>query len=146
ADRQANDLDYDEQGRLRLGAELAAEVGDAKGGASAPRLAFTRRRLYGDAHVAARLAQLDDLLRRVDAYAAELSARRDHLAAYLDQAVWVDAEFARRADQSLRDTVEAVRSLRGRARGARDGFEALPRLPRDPGTVPDLVVHEPIET
>ncbi len=146
AERQAHELDYDEQGRLKLGAELAAEVGDAKGGASAPRLAYTRRRRYGDAHVAARLAQLDDLLRRIDAYVAELSARQGDLAAYVGQGVWIDAEFARRAEDSLRATVDAVRALRGRVRRARDGFETLPRLPKDPGTVPEPVVHEPIGT
>ena len=146
AERQANDLDYDEQGRLRLGADLAAEVGDAKGGASAPRLAYTRRRRYGDAHVGARLAQLDDLLRRIDAYAAELSVRRDDLAAFLAQGVWVDAGFAARADDALRATEDAVGALRGRALRARDGFEALPRLPRDPGSIPEPVAHEPLGT
>ncbi|HET8542552.1 MAG TPA: AAA family ATPase [Anaeromyxobacter sp.] len=146
AERAANDLDYDEQGRLRLGADLAAEIGDAKGGAAAPRLAYARTRRYGDAHVAARLRQVDDLVRRVDAYVAELSARRDDLARHLARAVWMDEEFARRADESLRATVDAVRALRARARRARDGFEALPRLAGDPGTVPAPVEHEPLET
>ncbi len=146
AERAANELDYDEQGRLNLGADLAAEIGDAKGGASAPRLAYTRRRRYGDAHVGARLAQLDDLLVRIDGYVAELSARRRDLAAYLAQAIWVDEAFAGQADASLAATVEAVRALRHRARRARDGFEALPRLPADPGTIPDPVEHEPLGT
>jgi len=146
AERAANDLDYDEQGRLKLGADLSAEVADAKGGASAPRLAYTRARRYGEVHVAARLRQVDDLLRRVDAYVAELAGRREELAAYLAQGVWVDEAFARRADEALRDTVDAVRALRHRARHARDGFETLPRLARDPGAVPDPVEHEPLET
>jgi MoxR-like ATPase len=146
AERAANDLDYDEHGRLKLGADLAAEVGDVKGGASAPRLAYTRARRYGEAHVAARLRQVDDLVRRIDAYVAELAARRADLAAYLAQGVWVDEGFARRADEALCATVEAVRALRQRARRARDGFETLPRLPRDPGTVPEPVEHEPLGT
>ncbi|HEY6100368.1 MAG TPA: hypothetical protein VIW03_13110, partial [Anaeromyxobacter sp.] len=146
AERAADDLDYDEHGRLKLGADLAGEVGDAKGGASAPRLSFTRKRRYGATHVGARLRQLDDLARRLDACLAEISARRGELAAYRAEAIWVDEDFARRADEALSSTVEAVRALRQRAHRARDGFEALPRLPTDPGIVPDPVAHEPLET
>jgi MoxR-like ATPase len=56
AERQANDLDYDEAGRLRFSAvELAEEVGDAKGGAAAPRMKYSRRRHYGATHIGARV-------------------------------------------------------------------------------------------
>jgi MoxR-like ATPase len=53
AELQANDLDYDE---LRPAAsfssvELAEEIGDAKGGAAAPRMMYSRRRRYGATHV-----------------------------------------------------------------------------------------------
>lgn len=146
AERLADDLDYDEEGRLRLGADLAAEVGDAKGGAAAPRLSFTRRRRYGASHVAARGAQLDDLDRRIDGYLAELSARRDQLAAFLAGGLWMDEDFAGRAAAALGGAVEALVQLRARARRAREGFEALPRLPADPGLVPAPVAHEPLET
>jgi MoxR-like ATPase len=146
AERLADDLDYDEEGRLRLGADLAAEVGDAKGGAAAPRLSFTRRRRYGASHVAARGAQLDDLDRRIDGYLAELSARRDQLATFLGGGLWMDEDFASRAAAALGGTVEALVQLRARARRAREGFEALPRLPADPGLVPEPVAHEPLET
>lgn len=146
AERQADELDYDEAGRLRLGGDPAAAVGDAKGGSAAPRLGFTRRRRYGESHVAARRAQLDDLDRRIEGYLAELSERRDELAAYLGAALWIDEAFAARAAAALDGTVEAVAALRARARRARDGFEALPRLPADPGVVPAPVAHEPLGT
>jgi MoxR-like ATPase len=146
AERHADDLDYDEEGRLRLGADLAAEVGDAKGGAAAPRLSFTRRRRYGESHVGARLAQLDDLDRRVEGYLAELAARERDLAAYRAAALWIDERFAGRAARALAATVEALRALRVRARRAGDGFVALPRLPQDPGRVPEPVAHEPLGT
>ena len=146
AERQADDLDYDDAGRLRLTADPAAAVGDAKGAAAAPRLSFTRRRRYGESHVAARRAQLDDLDARIDAYLAELSAGREELAAFLRGGLWMDEGFGARAAAALAGTVEAVRALRARARRAREGFEALPRLPADPGVVPAPVVHEPLET
>jgi MoxR-like ATPase len=146
AERAADELDYDEQGRLRLGADLAGEVGDAKGGAAAPRLSFTRRRRYGSTHVAARLAQLDDLDRRIDRYGAELKARRDELAAHRAAALWMEQAFGDRAGEALAGAVDALRALLARARRAREGFEALPRLPVDPGVAPAPVEHEPLET
>jgi len=144
AEGAASDLDYDEGGRLRLDADLAAEVADAKGAATVPRIASTRRRRYGEAHVAGRLAQLDDLLRRIDGYVAELSARREELAGYLRQAIWIDAAFARSAGEALAATVDAVLALRQRALLARGRFEALPRLASGPGEAPEPVAHEPL--
>ena len=80
AERQANDLDYDEAGRLRFSAvELAEEVGDAKGGAAAPRMKYSRRRHYGASHIGARVRQIDALLLRIAAYAEEIAARRAEL-------------------------------------------------------------------
>jgi MoxR-like ATPase len=145
AERQADDLDYDDDGRLRLSDE-PTPVGDTKGAAAAPRLSFTRRRRYGESHVAARRAQLDDLDARVDAYLGELSARREELAAFLRAGLWMDEGFGAQAAAALAGTVEAVAALRARARRARDGFEALPRLPADPGLAPPPIAHEPLET
>jgi MoxR-like ATPase len=143
AERAADDLDYDDEGRLRFGGDIAGRVSDAKGGASALRMTTTRRRRYGSTHVGARTRQVDDLVERIDGYLAELTARRDGLAAYRAQALWVDEDFARQADENLSAAVEAVRALRLRARRAREGFEALPRLQADPGVAPEPVEHEP---
>jgi MoxR-like ATPase len=145
-ERQAEDLDYDEHGRLRLGADAPRDLSDAKGAQDAPRLAFRRRRRYGAAHVAARLAQLDDLDRRIDGYLAELVARREGLAGWRAGAIWADDAFAARADEALAAALEGLAALRARARRAREGFEALPRLDVDPGTVPAPVEHEPLST
>ncbi|HET9594114.1 MAG TPA: AAA family ATPase [Anaeromyxobacteraceae bacterium] len=144
AEHAASDLDYDQEGRIRLDAALAAEVADAKGASAVPRMATARRRRYGEAHVAARLAQLDDLVRRIDRYAEELSGRRQELAAYLRQAVWIDAAFAREAGEALGATVEAVGVLRQRALAARGRFAALPRLEGAQGSAPEPVAHEPL--
>jgi len=145
-ERVADDLDYDESGRLRFDADLADRVVDAKGGASALRMSSTRRRRYGQTHIGARLRQVVELMQRIDGYLGELSSTRADLAAYVAQSLWVDDDFARRADETLSATVDAVRTLRQRAVRAGDGFEALPRLPADPGVAPLPIEHEPLAT
>jgi MoxR-like ATPase len=144
AERAADDLDYDESGRLRFGADLAGQVGDAKGGSAALRMSSTRRRRYGDTHVRARVRQVDDLVRRIDGYLSEVAAHREGLRAWRAQSLWADDDLARGADENLAATLEAIRALRERARRARAGFESLPRLPADTGVAPEPVAHEPL--
>jgi MoxR-like ATPase len=147
AEQNANDLDYDEAGRLRFGSveaaqALASEIGDAKGGSLAARMTYTRRRRYGEHHVGARLAQLDDVLARIGRYAGELNQQRADLADFARGALWADAGFVQRADANLAQTAAVLASLQQRAQQARAGFAALPRLPQDPGTVPMPIEHE----
>lgn len=146
-ERNANDLDYDESGRLRFGAadaaqELANEIGDAKGGSQALRLTATRRRRYGARHIAARLAQVDALTGRIGQYVEELAAQRADLAAFARTSLWLDEAFGARAQENLARTAGVLEALRQRALQARAGFASLPRLPQDPGTVPEPVEHE----
>jgi MoxR-like ATPase len=130
AERNANDLDYDDTGRLRFSAtDLAEEIGDAKGGAQALRLSHTRQRRYGPGHIGARTRQIDELVERIDAYAAELAGRRGELAGYRAHSLWLDADLAERAENNLTDTARAVADLRERILAARAGYESLPRLP-----------------
>jgi len=145
-EREANDLDYDDTGRLRFAAtdranELADSVGDAKGGAQALRLSYTRKRRYGEVHVAARTRQIDEVIERVAEYAAEVAARRAELAVFVGGSLWVDDVLARRTDTSLQETIARVAALRERLLVARAGFEALPRLSMDSGCVPDPIAH-----
>ncbi len=145
AERSANDLDYDESGRLRFSAtELAGEIGDAKGGAGALRMTYARQRRYGTAHIGARTRQLDALLGRIAAYRAEISAVRAELDAFVAASLWMDGEIAARIAEHLAATDDAVAGLEARARAARDGFEALPRLAGETGPVPAPVEHEPL--
>lgn len=144
-EREANDLDYDESGRLRFSADnLSDSVGDAKGGAQALRMTYARKRRYGQSHVSARTAQIDALLGRIDAYKAELIRRREDLAAYVAGSVWMNEVVAARVDGNLVGTGAAIDSLRARALAARAGFQALPRLAEDPGVVPAPVIHDPL--
>lgn len=149
AELKANDLDYDEAGRLRFSDEaragqLADEFGDAKGGAQALRMSYTRRRRYGDCHIAARVGQLDQVLVRIGAYAAEVAAQAAGLEAYASPSLWLDPEFAAEAAASLAATAAAIADLKARAAAARAGFLDLPRLPDAAGAVPPPVEHEPL--
>lgn len=145
-ERQGDDLDYDEQGRLRFHAAFEGEVNDAKGGAGALRMSAARRRRYGATHIGARLRQVDALQARIDAYGAEIAGLRQDLAAWAAQSIWADAAFAGRARAQLDGTARAVEALRERMAGARAGFESLPRLGADPGHEPEPIPHEAIGT
>lgn len=146
AERNANDLDYDESGRLRFSAEdLADRIGDAKGGAQALRLTHTRQRRYGPLHIGARTRQIDELLARLDGYLAELEAVRTGLAEYRACSLWLDSALAARAAENLAGTTHQLAALRERILAARAGYEALPRLPAgERGEQPAPVPHEPL--
>ena len=143
AEQEANDLDYDELGRLRFSAvELAGEIGDAKGSASAPRMKYSRRRRYGESHIQARLRQIDELLARIAAYAEEIAARRAELAAFAASSLWLNEALTARAQGCLEATAGAIAELAARTRAARQGFVDLPRLDADDGRVPEPVLHD----
>lgn len=146
-EQKAEDLEYDEHGRLKFtaGADdaLADQVGDPKGGAAAPRLAYSRKRRYGSAHIGARTAQLDSLAGRIRAYVAELEAVRADLAQHLATSLWLDDAFAAPAAENLAATAALLQALLARSAAARAGFAALPRLPVA-GELPEPVAHEPL--
>ncbi|MDA8257453.1 MAG: AAA family ATPase [Betaproteobacteria bacterium] len=146
AELKANDLDYDEAGRLKFSAtELADQIGDAKGGAAAPRMSYSRRRCYGELHIGARVRQVDALLERIAGYAAEIAARRAELADFATHSLWLDEALTARAGINLAATAAAIEELAERTRTARRGFLDLPRLERDNGAVPEPVAHESLD-
>jgi MoxR-like ATPase len=141
-EQQADDLDYDASGRLKFSSDVDANVVDAKGASQVARLKYTRRRRYGATHIGARVRQIDELIARISGYAEELRSRRDELAAYVRQGLWLDGDFAQRSDANLAATAAGFAGLMERAAKARRDFESLPRLPDDPGVVPEPVAHE----
>ena len=146
AERNADDLDYDEDGRLRMtDAQIAGEVNDMKGGSQALRMTYTRKRRYGDTHIGARTGQLDDLLARIGGYRDELAEVRHDFARYRDASLWLDRPLAVAIDANLATIATALDDFAVRARGCRAGFEALPRLPDDPGIAPEPVACEPLQ-
>ncbi len=149
-ERKANDLDYDESGRLKFSGtgqamEIADNIGDAKGGAAALRMTYTRQRRYGALHIAARVRQIDDALVRIAGYAAEVATQRDDLADYRARNLWLDAALLERVDAHLAETASLVGQLAARLAKARDGFLVLPRLEQDVGVVPEPVDVESLE-
>jgi MoxR-like ATPase len=141
---QANDLDYDASGRLNFTAtEIAGEIGNAKGDATALRMHYNRRRRYGDTHINARLDQLDALLLRIAGYAQEIAAQVADLNSYAAGSLWLDPALMLRAAHHLDATADAVDNLALRAQVLRAGFQALPRLPQDNGLVPEPVDCDP---
>jgi MoxR-like ATPase len=150
AEGEANDLDYDEGGRLRFSTldpaalqagELAGEIGDAKGGAAALRMTYARKRRYGALHIAARTEQVDALIERLGAYAREVGARRIELEAWAAQGLWADPAFVTAARGTLAGVADALGALQVRAQAAGAGFAALPRL-EVAGVAPAPVEHE----
>ncbi|GAB4397995.1 MAG: hypothetical protein OHK0048_08170 [Rhodoferax sp.] len=143
-EQQANDLDYDDQGRLRFDparadAELAAQVGDAKGGSAALRISAHRARRYGPLHIQARTGQIDAALDRLDDYRQALRASQDALQTYRARALWVAPALLDAAQARLDDLARQLQGFAQRLAQTRAGFEALPRLDRDPhpGVAPD---------
>jgi MoxR-like ATPase len=144
---KANDLDYDESGRLKfsadqMAADIAGSIGDAKGGAAALRMTYSRQRRYGATHIAARVRQIDDALTRIAGYAAEIAAREADLAAYRTRNLWLDEALLERVAANLAATAAAIAQLAARMAAAREGFLALPRLEADDGRLPEPVEHE----
>jgi MoxR-like ATPase len=138
-EQQAEDLDYDEAGRLRFSADLEAQVNDAKGAGQALRMSYRRRRRYGEAHIGARVQQVDELIARIDGYVNAVTANRADLGAYIGRSVWMNRDFAAQVDANLAATAAAIDALRLRAAAARDEFARLPRRESDPGTLPEPV-------
>ena len=116
-----------------------AQVNDAKGASQSVRMSYRRRRLYGDIHIAARVRQIDELIERIAGYAEAIAASRAELAAYAGQSIWLDRDFAARADANLAATSQAIEALRLRAVAARHAFMTLPRREVDAGSVPEPV-------
>ena len=144
-EQEADDLDYDDAGRLKFSTDMEERVTDAKGASQVARMRYTRRRRYGESHIGARLRQLDELMARIAGYDEELRVRRAELAAYAGQSLWLDLDFAGRVDPKLEATQLALGALAQRVAKARAAFAALPRLPVDPGATPEPVAHELLE-
>jgi MoxR-like ATPase len=146
AELKANDLDYDEHGRLKFSStDLAENIGDAKRGAAAPRMKYSCTRRYGDTHIEARVTQIDALIQRIADYVNEINSHSDSLETYRTQSLWLDEELMNRAAHTLKATAAAVGRLTQRANSVRLSFLGLPRLPEDNHMRPEPIAHESLE-
>jgi MoxR-like ATPase len=106
------------------GAELEAEGGPLR--IVARTLEERLRRHYSPVHVAARLAQLDEILAHARAQRDEAAARAASLQQRLAGRLWLPPALAARWLGAHATTLAVLDALLARLRQARDGFAALP--------------------
>jgi MoxR-like ATPase len=101
------------------------------------RLEDELRRRYSPVHVAARLAQLDELAAQLAAAGDEIDARAQALDQALAGRLWIPPSWSARWQAGLAHTRAVLAALAWRLAAARAGFEALPVDPGLPEVAPD---------
>ncbi|MGB8855406.1 MAG: AAA family ATPase [Burkholderiales bacterium] len=138
-ERQANDLSFDDSGKLAI----AESIGGAESGDVAPRLTgFMRRKRYGDAHIRARTAQLDELIIQLNQYVIDIDRQIETVALQVNQHLWIAPEYTATARASLQMTRGNSEDLLRRCKSVREGFASLPRLEVDNGMVPEPITAD----
>ncbi|MEY4753151.1 MAG: hypothetical protein RJA44_826 [Pseudomonadota bacterium] len=98
------------------------------------------RRHYSPVHIAARLAQLDELLAQTDARRAEVAARADALQAALAGRCWMPPPLQQQLLGAHAATLQVLDQLQARLRQCRAGFATLP----EDATLPELAPPPPL--
>jgi MoxR-like ATPase len=118
-------------GKLALARSMPG-VGDSDGSDPgmarmlSARLEERMRPQFGPLHIAARVAQADELLARTQAHLAPLREAAAQTAAELARSPWLPPALARRIAAARAESVATVDSLRDRLQAVRAGFAALP--------------------
>lgn len=135
----AAELAFDDSGKLAL----MRSVGGAEGGElgeGAPRLsAFSRRKRYSASHIAARLAQIDQLIGEVARFIASAETHERLLGDELAANLWVAPAFAQQVLGVLRANRERVLAAQAALLDTRRAFAELPVGEGDDGRVPEPV-------
>jgi MoxR-like ATPase len=129
---------------------LARSIGIGQGGGESdagnvmPRLTLAGleaqlRRRYSPVHIAARVAQVDELLAHTEAHRAELAGRADALVQRLQGRLWIPPQLAGRWAEANAQSLARLDALLARLRTAREGFAALPVDAGLPATEPARV-------
>ena len=101
------------------------------------------RRRYSVVHVAARLAQLDEILAHTEAQRAQTAARAEALQQQLAGRLWLPPTLAARLSGAHAQTLAVLDDLLARLRQARAGFAALPLDEQTGADPPAPVMLEP---
>jgi MoxR-like ATPase len=134
-EQQAPSEDGDgEAGKLALAQAIGRRDGDAaraSGSEGMLRIVSAKleeklRRRYSPAHVEARLAQLDDLAKRVSAHRAPIEAAAKRNANAVQGRLWLPPELAASFTAAQRHTLSVLDSFEQRLAVVRDGFASLP--------------------
>ncbi len=138
-EQSATELAFDDSGKLALVRSLGGADGEALS-SGAPRLsAFSRVRRYSATHLAARIAQIDQVLDEIASFEAVALAHAADTAQGLRENLWVSPPFVERVLGAIDAQVARVRSLRDAMGRVRAQFEALPRTEQDDGQAPPPV-------
>jgi MoxR-like ATPase len=101
-----------------------------------------QRRRYSSVHIAARVAQVDEILAQAKSARADVQARDAALAARLGARLWVPAATSHRLRAAAAHTLAVLDALIERLRCARQGFAELPLDPAAAGEAPAPVALE----
>jgi MoxR-like ATPase len=120
---------------------LARALGGAAGADGMPRLLShgletQARRHYSPVHVAARLAQLDELTAGARAHEATVAAAAARLAVALAPRLWLPPALVQRLHAGPAQTLATLRQLLARAQACRGGFALLPVDEQLPAVAP----------
>ncbi len=113
-------------GKLALARAISGSAGDPMLRIVSERLEEQARRRYSPVHVAARLAQLDELIAGARSQEAEVAQRAALLAERLATRLWMPPSLVRRLNGAHAQTLATLRALIERAAACRAGFAALP--------------------
>jgi MoxR-like ATPase len=97
------------------------------------------RKRYSSVHVAARVAQVDEVLAAAREHHAQIGAQTAALAQALAERLWLPPDLAARLLQAKQQTLALLAALVERLEETRAGFAALPIDPQQMGSVPEPV-------
>ncbi|MFO1195760.1 MAG: AAA family ATPase [Burkholderiaceae bacterium] len=138
-ERSATELAFDDSGKLALVQRVAGADADAMSGAAPRMSAFSRRKRFSATHIRARMAQIDAVLARVDAFAADANRQSDAVVAALAANLWVAAPFRDRVRATFASNLAKVLAQRADLQRVRDEYAALPLADVDDGIPPEPV-------
>jgi MoxR-like ATPase len=114
-------------GKLALARAISGrDAGEAAARLVAAPLELRMRRHFSSAHVAARVAQLDEVLADAARHLAGEIEAAERLAAALVQRLWMSPMLVLRLQDAHRQTSEVLQALLARLQACRAGFAALP--------------------
>ncbi|MBQ0961122.1 AAA family ATPase [Ideonella sp. 4Y11] len=119
----------DAAGKLALARQIGMGQGDEGDGMLrivSQQLEQQLRRRYSPVHVAARVAQADELLAQLQAQRAQAAATADALAARLQGRLWWPPALALQVVDAHRHTEAVLAALHARLALVREGFATLP--------------------
>jgi len=127
-------------GKLALARSIGGAGADPMLRLVSERLEDQARRHFSPVHVAARLAQLDELLADASAHETRIAATAAALARALAPRLWMPPALVRRLTDAHAQTLATLRDLIERAQACRAGFAALPIDEQLPALAPAPVV------